>query len=143
MDPHTPEMTRRVLLSAIGVAALASTGCTSGGGIPETADPSTAGTAASDRVILGPVADIPVGGGVIYEIVDVVVTQPEPGTYQAFTAVCPHLGCLVGEVDAAGILCRCHGSRFALSSGDVVAGPSSTGLREVDVRVEDGLLILG
>ena len=33
--------------------------------------------------------------------VAVVVTQPEAGTYKAFSAICTHQGCLVGSVVAA------------------------------------------
>lgn len=100
-------------------------------------------TETSERVILGPVDDVPVGGGVIYPAADVVVTQPEPGEYLGFTAVCPHQSCLVGEVTAEGILCRCHGSAFAPEDGRVLSGPAMSGLARVDVRVENGILILG
>jgi Rieske Fe-S protein len=45
-------------------------------------------------------ADIPVGGGTVFKAEKVVVTQPESGRFQAFTAVCTHQGCIVKEVDA-------------------------------------------
>ena len=46
-----------------------------------------------------PPATVPVGGGVILTKDEVVVTQPEAGTFKAFSAVCTHQGCLVGLVD--------------------------------------------
>jgi Rieske Fe-S protein len=45
-------------------------------------------------------ADIPVGGGTVFKDEKVVVTQPEAGTFEAFTAVCTHQGCIVKEVQA-------------------------------------------
>lgn len=133
MNESSP-VSRRAVIVAGGatVAAAALSGC----GSP-------ARTETSERVILGPVADIPVGGGVIYPAVDVVVTQPEPGEFLGFTAVCPHQSCLVGEVTTEGILCRCHGSAFAPEDGRVLSGPAVSGLARVDIRVENGILILG
>jgi Rieske Fe-S protein len=42
--------------------------------------------------------DIPVGGGTVFKNEKVVVTQPEAGTFEAFTAVCTHQGCIVKDV---------------------------------------------
>ena len=42
-------------------------------------------------------ADVPVGGGTILADQQVVVTQPEKGTYKAFTAICTHQGCTVNQ----------------------------------------------
>jgi Rieske Fe-S protein len=46
-------------------------------------------------------AEIPVGGGAVLKDKKVVVTQPEAGTFKAFTAVCTHQGCIVQEVQQA------------------------------------------
>lgn len=54
-----------------------------------------------DGTDLGPTSDIPVGGGTIFQDERVVVTQPEEGTFKAFTAVCTHQGCVVSEVITA------------------------------------------
>jgi Rieske Fe-S protein len=75
-------------------------------------------------------ADVPVGGGVIVSDAKVVVTQPQEGTYKAFTAVCTHQGCLVSSVADGSINCACHGSVFSAADGSVVKGPATGALAE-------------
>ncbi len=93
--------------------------------------------------VLGPVDQIAVGSGVVYEGPKVVVTQPAQGDVRAFTAVCPHQGCLVSEVTNNEILCPCHGSLFSAEDGAVIVGPATTGLAAVDVTVLDDQVVLG
>lgn len=73
-------------------------------------------------------ADVPVGGGLVLEAARVVVTQPEEGTFLAFSAVCTHQGCLVREVLPEGIYCACHGSLFDSANGSPLEGPADTPL---------------
>lgn len=87
---------------------------------------------------LTPVAAVPVGGGVILPGPGVVVVQPEPGVFAAYSAVCPHQGCRVRAVAAGTINCFCHGSRFRIADGAVVGGPAREPLRPVPVTVADG-----
>jgi quinol---cytochrome c reductase iron-sulfur subunit, bacillus type len=54
----------------------------------------------------------------------------------AFSAVCPHLGCGV-ESAAEGFACPCHGSAFAID-GTVRAGPAPRGLDPLEVRITQG-----
>ncbi len=54
-----------------------------------------------DGAALGATADIPVGGGKIFNDQKVVVTQPEAGQFKAFSAVCTHQGCIVSSVEPA------------------------------------------
>lgn len=82
-------------------------------------------------------ADVPVGGGTVVESAQVVVTQPAEGEFKAFSAVCPHQGCLVTDVRDGVIVCPCHGSQFDITTGDVVAGPAPSGLEEKQVTVSD------
>ena len=89
---------------------------------------------------VGPAADVPVGGGVIYARQRVVVTQPTDSVFKAFSAVCPHAGCLVAEVKPAGIACRCHGSLFSIKDGSVLVGPADAGLDARTVTVSAGVL---
>ena len=51
------------------------------------------------------------------------LTQPEAGTFTAFSATCTHQGCAVTEVVGGTINCPCHGSKFAIADGSVTAGP--------------------
>jgi Rieske Fe-S protein len=92
--------------------------------------------------VLSPVADVPVGGGVVLADRDVVVTQPVSGTFKAFSATCTHQGCAVSEVANGTINCPCHGSRFAVADGTVTAGPATTPLPEKTVAVQDNAVVL-
>ncbi len=81
-------------------------------------------------------ADVPVGGGVILKDQQVVVTQPTEGEFKCFTAICTHMGCTVGTVDAEKISCPCHGSAFSPEDGSVVNGPAERPLEEIEITVE-------
>ena len=89
------------------------------------------------------VVQVPVEGGFIVEEPPVVVVQPAEGDIKAFSAVCPHQGCLMSSVEANEIFCPCHGSLFSAEDGSVLAGPATTGLPAVTVRVQDDTVFLG
>ena len=92
---------------------------------------------------LATVGEVPVEGGVVISEPPVVVVQPTEGDIKAFSAVCPHQGCLVSTVEANEILCPCHGSLFSAEDGAVLAGPASSGLPAVAVRVQGDAVYLG
>jgi glycine/D-amino acid oxidase-like deaminating enzyme/nitrite reductase/ring-hydroxylating ferredoxin subunit len=75
--------------------------------------------------------DIPAGQGGIIEVdgEQLAVTKDEKGAVSALSAVCTHLGCIVGwnEVDRSWD-CPCHGSRFDIN-GRVISGPAVSPLR--------------
>ena len=83
---------------------------------------------------------VPVGGGVIIANT-VVVTQPERGTFKAFSAICTHLGCPVSNVTDGVIFCPCHNSQFSASDGSVIVGPAPSPLPEVPIAVKDGQVV--
>ena len=85
--------------------------------------------------MLGPAADVPVGGGKVFRDLEVVVTQPTAGQYEGFSAVCTHTACIVASVADGTINCPCHGSRFRLD-GTVANGPAERPLTVRKVRVE-------
>ena len=108
----------------------------------------TARTKGKDRrtkvtgVVLGAAREIPVGGGQIFDSERVVVTQPAPGKYRAFSAVCTHVGCLLNQVADGTIDCPCHGSRFRITNGTLVTGPASGPLPKKRITIVRGTIIL-
>jgi Rieske Fe-S protein len=92
--------------------------------------------------VLGAAREIPVGGGMIFTTARVVVTQPARGQYRAFSAVCTHVGCILNQVTGGTINCPCHGSRFTITGGTVVAGPAPSPLPKKQVKIVDGMVVL-
>jgi Rieske Fe-S protein len=151
-EPSVPASSRRTLLAYAGAAcAAALAGCTTynanHGGIngqaaqsssaPAAAVGGNSGVAASSGpVVLAKTTDIPVGGGKILTDKKIVITEPQSGTFKAFTAVCTHQGCIVSTVSGGTINCPCHGSKFSIVNGSVVNGPAPLPLAPVGIEVE-------
>lgn len=131
------DLSRRTLIGVLGGGAAATVlaGCGVENDSEPTASPAPSGGGAVGTALVA-TADVPVGSGIILKDQEVVVTQPEQGTFAAFTAVCTHLGCLVGEVDGDQIKCLCHGSVFSAADGSVVQGPAQDPLAAVQVKVK-------
>src|SRR5258708_18999365 len=109
---------RRTVLRGVALAGAAGVGLSACGG--------KSGSAAgpSRAVERGAAGEVPVGGAKLYRTDRVVVSQPQQGTFKAFSAVCTHLGCVVDSVDGTTVSCPCHGSRFDAETGAVVQGPA-------------------
>jgi Rieske Fe-S protein len=149
----TAVLTRRhALAGACGACAVALVGCAGYGkgaaAAPKTTAPAAAaqppGSAAAPATDAGGsgngggqlrTTDVPVGGGVVLADLGVVVTQPQAGTFKAFSAVCTHQGCTVGSVDNGTINCPCHGSAFNIADGSVANGPASRPLDPKKISV--------
>lgn len=147
--------TRRALLAAAcGTCAAALTGCAVYGRpaaapVPAPAvpvpEPAPGAPAAAIPVAdaLAAAATIPVGGGLVFADLDLVVTQPSAGRYKAFSATCTHQGCAVTEVVDGRIVCPCHGSTFSATDGSPTTGPAETPLPERAVSLQGGSIVLG
>lgn len=129
--------TRRVALACGCAAVLA--GCKAYG----PGQPAPAPTGPPVVRDLGPVSDIPVGGGKVFPDQNVVVTQPTNGVIKAFSARCTHQGCTVDNVSNGTINCPCHGSQYKIDTGSVAGGPAPRALPPANVTVVDGIIKLG
>jgi len=123
------------LAGAIGAAGVGLTAC----------GPGKSGSAAGPTapVDLGAASAVPAGGAKLYRDDKVVVSQPKPGTFKAFSAVCTHQGCVLDSVDGTTVSCPCHGSQFNAETGAVVQGPASKALPAVDIKEAGGKLTAG
>ena len=65
----------------------------------------------------------------------IVLTQPEQGRFEAFSAVCKHEGEIVGTVENGTITCTFHGSQYDAATGEVTGGPAQTGLDPVQIKI--------
>ena len=161
----TPATTRRTILRAAGLLGLTGAGAAALGACaeessgspsvtpaaPETsaaASPSPAADATSPKPSAskakapsGPsvaTSKVPVGGGVILEDADYVVTQPSKGKYKAFSKICTHQGCPVSAVNNGVIHCKCHGSEYSIKDGSVTNPPAPKPLADSKTTVFEG-----
>lgn len=135
---------RRTILMSAGAVGVSTAVAACGGPEEPTdlrTDPNTdsePAEAAQDSGPLAKVTDVPVGGGVVLEEEEVVLTQPVKGEFKGFTSSCTHYGCTLAGVKGGTINCSCHGSKFDLADGAVRNGPATGALPEVAIRVEGG-----
>lgn len=81
-------------------------------------------------------ADLKAGeGGVVASgLKKIAVYRDYDNTLKAYSAVCPHLGCIVHwNNDEKSFDCPCHGSRFS-TDGTVVNGPAKTDLNPIHIK---------
>jgi 3-phenylpropionate/trans-cinnamate dioxygenase ferredoxin component len=66
------------------------------------------------------------------------------GTFYALSDICTHRGCSLSEGELAGttLECICHGSRFDVSTGDVLRGPAQQSVQVYAVRVQGDALVV-
>lgn len=111
----------RLGISALALGGVAACSAPMSGGTSSAAG----GARSSDALVRIPLSSIPVGGGLIDATDQVVVTQASAGQYKAFSAVCQHMGCIVGSIVGKEIVCPCHGSAYSIVDGSVLNGPST------------------
>src|SRR5690242_3930271 len=103
---------------------------------PSSHPPSRQPPSASQPPALALTSEVPVGGGKILTDKQIVIPQPRAGSFEAFTAVCTHQGCIVSSVSGGTINSPCHGSRFSVTNGSVVNGPAASPLAPVSIKVQ-------
>jgi len=156
--------TRRTVLRTAGLLALAGAGAAglaSCSAEAETGSPSATAATTPPPASPSPIADatspkpsaskakapdgpsvatseVPVGGGVILDDADYVVTQPSKGKYKAFSKICTHQGCPVSAVENGIIHCDCHGSEYSITDGSVKNPPATKPLAESKTTVFEG-----
>ena len=101
----------------------------------------------ADAVAKVPVAraSVEVGGAFFFNFHGrpAVVVQPAPGKFAAFSAVCPHLGCIVKWLSEQGeFLCPCHAGRFSVE-GAVLGGPPPQPLESLPLTLAEDQLLIG
>lgn len=137
-------LTRRAVVQA-GVAGIAVTltGCQIYGAKRANSNAPAAGGGTTSAGAFAKTADIPAGGGKIFQAENVVITQPTAGTFIGLSAVCTHAGCTVASVSGGTINCACHGSKFGIADGSVVRGPAGQPLPAAKITVSQGQISLG
>jgi thiosulfate dehydrogenase (quinone) large subunit len=87
--------------------------------------------------LLGAAKDVPKGHAAAFTIPssgDPGIVIHADGAFFAYDAVCPHAGCTVGYYAANDIIvCPCHGSEFAVTTGNVIDGPAPHGLLKLKI----------
>ena len=113
--------------------------------VPSSDSPTTTAPATStgpttpppSGTLLGSAKDVPSGQAASFTIPtsgDPGIVIHTDGAFFAYDAVCPHAGCTVGYYAANDIIvCPCHGSEFAVTTGDVIDGPAPHGLAKLKI----------
>ena len=150
-----PLASRRALLAGAGVtcaamlAGCSASGASSGGAAPAPSGTATSAggsaptTGGSAPGALAATSQIPVGGGKIIDGPNIVITQPQSGSFRAFSAICTHQGCIVSTVSGGTINCPCHGSKYSIKDGSVVNGPAPSPLAAIAIKVEGTSIFQG
>ncbi|MFF8504556.1 Rieske (2Fe-2S) protein [Streptomyces anulatus] len=136
---HRSLLGRRTVVAAVGAAGAAAALTACGGGSDGSEGSDTVeqpGSGGKGGEVIAATADIPEGGGVVFAAQKVVVTQPQPGEFKAFSSTCTHQGCAVKDVSGGTITCPCHNSTFDAATGSPTGGPATRPLPAREITVE-------
>lgn len=136
---HRSVLGRRTVVAAVGAAGAAAALTACGGGSDGSGGSDTVeqpGSGGKGGEVIAATADIPEGGGVVFAAQKVVVTQPQPGEFKAFSSTCTHQGCAVKDVSGGTITCPCHNSTFDAATGSPTGGPATQPLPAREITVE-------
>ena len=108
---------------------------------PERAEPGAPAT----PMALGSTSAVPQSGVTKFDAggYEIAVANVD-GTFYAIGDRCTHRGCSLseGELDGTTLECICHGSRFDVSTGDVLQGPAERSAQVYPVRVQGDALVV-
>ncbi|WP_405187556.1 Rieske (2Fe-2S) protein [Streptomyces anulatus] len=136
---HRSLLGRRTVVAAVGAAGAAAALTACGGGSDGSGGSDTVeqpGSGGKGGEVIAATSDIPEGGGVVFAAQKVVVTQPQPGEFKAFSSLCTHQGCAVKDVSGGTITCPCHNSTFDAATGSPTGGPATQPLPAREITVE-------
>ncbi|MEU6544971.1 Rieske (2Fe-2S) protein [Streptomyces sp. NPDC046859] len=137
-----PGPSRRTVVAAVGAAGLA-VALTACGSEDEASGSSTEqGAAAGGGAALAKTADIPEGGGKVFDAEKVVVSQPAAGDFKAFSTICTHQNCPMTDLKEDTLSCACHGSQFSVLDGSVKKGPATQPLATKKISVSGDSITL-
>ena len=140
---------RNALIAGVagGTGAVALSACGEGGSSKGSGNSSSGagGQGLSEPTDMGAAADVPAGKAAKLTAgkVTAIVSQPQEGTFKAFSSTCTHQGCQVNVQGGAKIVCPCHNSQFSLSDGAVQGGPAEKPLESYKVEVKNGRIWVG
>lgn len=105
----------------------------------------TKGTArqivASDAVPVGGVHYFRYPGNTNNPANHAILLRLDQDRYVAFGGKCTHLSCAVWwEKDVSHLVCPCHNGHFDPASGDVISGPPTRPLPEIQIENRNGML---
>ena len=101
--------------------------------------------AGGGRLLVGTTAEIGPGRSKVVGLgAKPVIVLNGPQGIKAFSAVCTHLGCIVGydATKSPDIVSPCHDGHFDAVNGRVISGPPPTPLKEYPVAVEKDQIYL-
>jgi Rieske Fe-S protein len=145
VDPAgRPVPRRRFIRMLLGFSALSTLAMVATPIIGFLIPPRTAGAGTGGRVLAATTADLPIGSGKVVAMGSKpVIVVNTSGGVKAYSAVCTHLGCIVGyDTTSNHIVCPCHDGHFNPASGGVISGPPPQPLPSVAVTVEKDQIFL-